>query len=492
MPPKRSLQQLDLKDLTPTSRAPLSKHLRWLAAVAGLLLAAYAMLNPPFAAIQSAPTPALELAADADAAAASVAPDSAPENAAASGPRPAASRAAPPANFIPTAPRAAAYPTAADAEPGRPAADADQPPPQWKTLRVRRGDSLSSLFARNGFAARDAYAIANLPAAARLKKIRPGQVLHLAANARGEIVGARYSMDKLTEIHIRKDAGVFAAEVITRAPEIRRRAARVTIQDSLLQSAKRGNLANKTIYGLIDIFAWQVDFHREIHPGDQLSVIFEEHYLEQEKIDDGPILAAELQLGKRRLRAIRFVDTAGNRNYYAPNGDGIQSAFLRSPLKFGRVTSKFTHKRFHPILKKYRPHRGVDYGARTGTPVRSTGDGVVTMARRNGNYGNTIMIRHGQKYTTLYAHLHGFARGIKRGARVAQGQTIGYVGSTGWSTGPHLHYEFRVNGVHRNPLTVELPKSAPVAARDRPAFLQQAADWVAELERMRRVPVAKN
>ena len=171
---------------------------------------------------------------------------------------------------------------------------------------------------------------------------------------------------------------------------------------------------------------------------------------------------------------MRHIDNRGRAVYYTPDGRGLRSSFLRSPLKFARVTSKFSKRRLHPILKKWRAHKGVDYGAPTGTPVRVTGDGVVIDARARTGYGNTITIRHGAKYTTLYAHLHKFARGMRNGARVKQGDVIGYVGSTGWSTGPHLHYEFRIDGVHRNPLTVQLPRSASIASADKPRFIESA------------------
>ena len=278
------------------------------------------------------------------------------------------------------------------------------------------------------------------------------------------------------------------AETITRTPEIRVRSGKATIWTNLLDAAKGVGMEFETVYALAQLFGWQVDFAREIRGGDQFSVLYEELYLDNRKVGNGDILAAELIISNRRLRAVRHVDARGRSTHYAPNGDGIQRSFLRSPLKFARVTSRFSHKRFHPIFKKWRAHRGVDYGAPRGTPVLSTGDGVVTMARRDHGYGKTIRIRHGGKYTTLYAHLNGFATGMKSGVRVQQGEVIGYVGSSGWATGPHLHYEFRVDGVHRNPLTVKLPKSAPIARQHLREFLAHAGEWVARLEQIGTVP----
>ena len=207
-------------------------------------------------------------------------------------------------------------------------------------------------------------------------------------------------------------------------------------------------------------------------------------FLDGEKIGNGPIIAAELSANRTLLRAVRYVDEENHVEYYAPDGDGVKGSFLRTPLKFGRVTSKFTGKRLHPIKKTWRAHKGVDYGAPRGTPILATGDGVVRHAGNKGSYGKTVIIRHGGKYDTLYAHMSKTAKGIRKGTRVKQGQVIGYVGSTGLATGPHLHYEFRIHGVHKNPLTVELPKSESIAEQYKPEFLRIAKVWTDRLDRL--------
>ena len=361
----------------------------------------------------------------------------------------------------------------------------------WTTATVKRHDTLSRIFKRHGVPVKDAYAVARLEDAAVLGKIRPGDEIHLAADG-GALAALRYRLDALSTLHIaRADDGRLRAEMITRIPEIRLRGEKALIWNNLLDAAKGVGIDFETVYAFAQLFGWQVDFTREIRPGDQFTVIFEELYLDNEKVGNGDILAAELITSKRRLRAVRHIDEQGRATYYAPNGDGIERSFLRSPLKYGRVTSRFSHKRFHPIFKQWRAHRGVDYGAPKGTPVRSTGDGVVTKAGRNHGYGNAITIRHGGKYTTLYAHLSRFAGGIKSGARVLQGEVIGFVGATGWATGAHLHYEFRVNGIHRNPLTVKLPKSDPIGHEYQSEFLARAAEWVARLEQISAIPVAQ-
>ena len=361
----------------------------------------------------------------------------------------------------------------------------------WTTATVKRRDTLSRIFKRHGVAVKDAYAVVRLEDAAVLGKIRPGDKIRLAADG-GALAALRYRLDALSTLHIaRADDGRLRAEMITRIPEIRLRGEKALIWNNLLDAAKDAGIDFETVYAFAQLFGWQVDFTREIRPGDQFTVIFEELYLDNEKVGNGDILAAELITSKRRLRAVRHVDEHGRATYYAPNGDGIERSFLRSPLKYGRVTSRFSHKRFHPIFKQWRAHRGVDYGAPKGTPVRSTGDGVVTKAGRNHGYGNAIVIRHGGKYTTLYAHLSRLAGGIKSGVRVQQGEVIGFVGATGWATGAHLHYEFRVNGIHRNPLTVKLPKSDPIGHEYQSEFLARAAEWVARLEQISAIPVAQ-
>ncbi len=509
-PPKRSLLRLDVKDLgagrsTPT-RAPgpgrralahrflrrrVLGHFGLASVAAGVALAAYALINAPsastsepFDAAQRAvavvpspsPTPRPDPAADATATVlASL--DLRAHHGAPLGDD--STAAAPVRDSSPAESEPAAAESKAAAEP-KAAVDADY---AWVTATVKKRDTLSRIFERHGLRINDAYAVVELDAAAPLRSIRPGQKIQLAMDDRGggALAALRYGLGEFTTLHIAAEDDRFTAEVITRTPEIRLRGAKAVIQTSLLRAAKRAGIEFETIYDLAQLFDWQIDFAREIQRGDQFAVIFEERYVDGEKVGNGDIIAAELIASGRRLRAVRHVDEHGRRAYYAPNGDGIERSFLRSPVKFGRVTSNFTHKRFHPILKKWRAHRGVDYGVAHGTEVRSTGDGVVTLAGNRTGYGKTVTVRHGAKYTTLYAHLRGFATGIKTGARVKQGDVIGYVGSTGWATGAHLHYEFRVGGVHRNPLTVELPSSDPIAERYKPAFLTRADAWVAKL-----------
>ncbi len=210
------------------------------------------------------------------------------------------------------------------------------------------------------------------------------------------------------------------------------------------------------------------------------------------KIDNGKIFAAELSANGRPFRAVYYENSRGKGDYYSPQGNSMRKVFSRNPLPITRITSRFNPNRLHPIFKTRRPHRGVDYGAASGTPVRATGDGKVIFRGRKNGYGNTMIIQHGQRYTTLYAHLKSYARSVKQGTSVRQGKTIAYVGQSGWATGPHLHYEFRVNGVHHNPLTVKLPPAKPVAKAEKQRFLTQVSPYLTQLDSLANPQLAGN
>ena len=365
----------------------------------------------------------------------------------------------------------------------------------WITTTVRRGDSLSEMFKRNGLNTRSAYQIAHLKETKVLLKIHPGQHIKIKKDKQGEFALLQYSPNVFETLHVRATndkENEFVAKITRREPEIRINNAKAVIYQHLLGAAKKSQMSLNIMYNFIAIFGWQVDFTMNLRRGDQFSVIYEELYLDDKKVADGEIIAAELVLSGKILHAIRHKDEHGVSQYYAPDGGGIKGTFLRTPLKFGHVTSNFSNNRFHPIKKVWRAHRGVDYGAPRGTPVFTTGDGRVKLAKRNNGYGKTVIIRHGGKYETLYAHLNGYAEGIRSGVRVKQGDIIGYVGSTGLATGPHLHYEFRIGGVHKNPITVALPKSAPIPKKYKLQFQQTSSIWVAELEYLNRNPLVQN
>jgi murein DD-endopeptidase MepM/ murein hydrolase activator NlpD len=252
------------------------------------------------------------------------------------------------------------------------------------------------------------------------------------------------------------------------------------VSDDQLDSSSRQRLA----WDLADVYAWQVDFTRDIQPGDSFRVVFERRVSQDGEVRVGSVLAGDLTIGGKRLTAFRFGGgAAGKPLYYDADGGSLRRAFLRAPVEFRRISSNFAGRRFHPILGLTRRHEGTDYAAAPGTPVMAAGDGMVLRAGRAGGYGNLIELRHVNGITTRYGHLRGFARGIRPGVRVVQGQTIGYVGSTGLATGPHLHYEFRENGIARDARRVTLGSGAPVAAKDRAAFDQERDRLLLLLER---------
>ena len=257
-----------------------------------------------------------------------------------------------------------------------------------------------------------------------------------------------------------------------------------TINDSLFLSAKRVGLSDKLIMQLISIYGWDIDFALDIREGDSFTLIYLEQQKDGVKVADGPIIAAEFINRGVTLRALRYSHEDGRHDYYSENGDAMRKAFLRTPLELARITSRFNLKRKHPILNTIRAHKGVDYAASIGTPIKATGNGTVTLVGKKGSFGRTIILKHGGKYSTLYAHLHKYARGIRKGKRVTQGQIIGYVGKSGLANGPHLHYEFRVNGEHQNPLTVNLPRVKSIGVEALPKFLQTIKPMIAKLDKL--------
>jgi murein DD-endopeptidase MepM/ murein hydrolase activator NlpD len=243
---------------------------------------------------------------------------------------------------------------------------------------------------------------------------------------------------------------------------------------------------------LANIFGWDIDFALDIRKGDRFTVLYEEMYVDGEDIGNGTILAAEFVNQGKRYHAVRYTDAGGKTDYYSLDGKSMRKAFLRTPVEFSRISSGFSLGRKHPILNKIRAHKGVDYAAATGTPIKVTGDGKIIFRGKKGGYGNTIIVQHGSKYSTLYAHMSKYRSGLTTGSRVKQGQIIGYIGSSGLATGPHLHYEFRVNDVHRDPLRVKLPGAEPLASKYREDFNKKAEALLAQLDLVRDVQLASN
>ena len=352
----------------------------------------------------------------------------------------------------------------------------------WSTLKVKSGDSLSFIFQRAGLSDRELMNfLAATPESRILKKILPGQKLEFLIDE-GKLQRLKYHRNQLSFVEYQKSDGAFVVSETNLTPEIRQVYREATIKESLFLAAQKAELPAGTTMELAGIFGWDVDFALDIRTDDSFKVLYEEKYLHGKKIGEGKILAAEFTNQGNTFKAVYYEDSAGDGQYYAPNGDAMRKAFLRTPIDFARISSHFNLRRKHPILNTIRAHKGTDYAAPTGTPIKAAGDGKVTWAATKGGYGKTVIIQHGQSYKTLYAHMSKYGRGIRNGKRVKQGQIIGYVGTTGRSTGPHLHYEFYKNGAVRNPVTVKLPKAESIASSEMARFKATSQIHLASLE----------
>jgi murein DD-endopeptidase MepM/ murein hydrolase activator NlpD len=355
-------------------------------------------------------------------------------------------------------------------------------PLQWREYKVKRGDSMALIFRRAGETAKTLHTIMNSgPAAKQLAHIKVGQTISFGYSAEQKFRQLKFNPSKTEQLVVALKDGVWATQLVSEDVETRVEHATATINDSLFLSGSKAGLSDNTIMQLAGIFGWDIDFALDIRKGDQFSVIYETKYLDGEKIGNGEIIAAEFINQGKTYQAVRYTDAEDDTHYYSPEGRSMRKAFLRTPVKFSRISSRFTKKRWHPVLKKWRSHRGVDYAAPRGTPIKATSNGKIAFKGSKGGYGKAIFIKHGKKYTTVYGHMNGFAKGMRKGKKVKQGQIIGYVGSTGLATGPHLHYELRVNGVHRNPLTIKLPKAESIAKQYLNDFKQQAQPLLARL-----------
>ncbi|MCG8428220.1 MAG: peptidoglycan DD-metalloendopeptidase family protein [Chromatiales bacterium] len=362
----------------------------------------------------------------------------------------------------------------------------------WVEEKVRSGDSLARIFSRLNLSSTLLHNIVNSSKEAKeLANIKPGQIFKIRLDSDGSLRELIHQRSKINSLQITAAGDSYKAKTINRNLETRTAEISGVITNSLFQSAQEAGLSDDLIMDLAYIFGWDIDFALEIRNGDRFSVVYEEQYLDGEKYRNGAILAAEFINRGNPHRAIRYEDEEGYANYFSPDGKSMRKAFLRAPVDFRRISSRFTTARWHPVLGKKRPHRGVDYAAKTGTPIKASGDGKIIHLGRKGGYGKTIIIKHANRYTTLYAHMNGYKRGLKKGSRVKQGQVIGYVGSTGMSTGPHLHYEFRVNGVHRNPLTVKLPAALPIEKKYRNDFMKKSKPLLARLDSISSTMVAE-
>jgi len=357
---------------------------------------------------------------------------------------------------------------------------------------VRPGDTLERLFRYNKLSMNDLAAIVQLPVASKhLVMVRPGDTFEIHHDD-GRLMSLYRELSLTKALQISRNDDAFIAELIDRPIDVRRKHAYGRIDSSLFESAAAAGLPDKLIMNLAGIFAWDVDFVLDIRSGDDYHILYEEIWQDGELVTTGDIIAAEFNNDGRTYHAIRYVDPEGSADYFTPEGRSVRKAFVRAPVDFTRISSRFNPRRKHPILNTIRAHKGVDYAAPRGTPIKAAGDGKVIFRGRKGGYGNTIILQHGGNITTLYAHMSSFAKNAGKGRRVRQGQTIGFVGSTGLATAAHLHYEYRLNGVHRNPRTVALPQADPIRDEYRNEFLASAQPILDELNRYKRTQIASS
>jgi murein DD-endopeptidase MepM/ murein hydrolase activator NlpD len=390
----------------------------------------------------------------------------------------AAATTVPSAPILETArePLSLALPEAPAAAP--PASEVAAAPPDTTTefsgavvdLLVERGDTLDVLFRRNGLSLADLAAMADLPEAGEhLRRLIPGDEIRVS-HADGRVLSLSRELNEIDVLSITRNDLGFAATTERRDIDLRTVGAHGVIQTSLFEAGTSAGMADAVTMDMAYIFQWDVDFIQDVRVGDSFTVVYEERWRDGVKLGDGDIIAAEFVNQGKLYRAARYLDAGGRSDYYTPEGRSVRKAFIRAPVEFTRISSNFNPRRRHPVLNTIRAHRGVDYAAPTGTPVIAAGDGKVTFRGVEGGYGNAVILQHGSNITTLYGHLSRFGR-QRVGARVKQGDVIGYVGQSGLATGPHLHYEYRVGGTHKNPRTVELPAADPVPAEYRDDFI---------------------
>ncbi|QIZ77617.1 peptidoglycan DD-metalloendopeptidase family protein [Ferrimonas lipolytica] len=352
---------------------------------------------------------------------------------------------------------------------------APQAPIQWRDFTVKNGDSMALLFNRAGLSAKTLHQITQLPQASKqLTRIKPGQTISIAFEGE-QLAQLRYQLAANSTLLVTASDQGFTEQLEQLEVEQREQYAAAEIKSNFWNAAVEAGLTPNTIMQLAGLFGWDIDFALDIRQGDSFSVLWENNYIDGQYVNEGKILVAEFVNQGETFRAIRHSDG----NYYSDNGSAMKKAFLRAPVQFNYVSSNFNPRRLHPVTGRVRAHNGTDYVAPRGTPIMAAGDGVVTHSTYNNLNGNYVFIKHSNTYVTKYLHLS--KRLVKKGQRVKQGQSIGKLGSTGRVTGAHLHYEFLVNGVHRNPRTVKLPQSKSLSGKEKQTFLANASNLLEQL-----------
>ena len=364
--------------------------------------------------------------------------------------------------------------------------------PLWQADEVRKDDTLGTLLERLNIRNTDAidFLRQSPDASALASKLRPGRAILAKTTAEGKLLELQYQYDWNAALQVKLDGESYAAEEIQFAQEKRSELKSAEIRTSLFAATDDAGIPDAVAMQLVQIFSSDIDFHLDLRAGDRFTVVYEAGYSNGEMTSPGQVLAAEFVNQGKTYSAYLYRDGDGRSDYFTADGKALHKAFLRSPLEFSRISSGFTLARFHPVLKRWRAHKGVDYAAPIGTRIKATADGTVAFAGQQGGYGNVIMLQHAGGITTVYGHLSRFAAGLRRGQRVSQGDVIGHVGMSGLASGPHLHYEFRVHGEHRDPLKVALPNTATISNVNQAAFKQQTQGLAAQLALLRNTRTA--
>ncbi|MCL7946152.1 peptidoglycan DD-metalloendopeptidase family protein [Marinobacter sp. ATCH36] len=364
-------------------------------------------------------------------------------------------------------------------------AETSEPELQWHEYKIKSGDTLSSLFGKAGF--NDGIMLSVIHGdgeADKLQRLYAGETISFATDDAGDLAAVSLQRNLLETLRVEKTEDGFKGETVVREPDVKPAFASGIIDGSLYVAARDAGMSDRLAMEMAGIFGWNIDFVYDVRKGDRFEVVYEELYLDGEKFDTGNIISARFVNQGKDVIALQYTDSNGDTDYYSPDGSSMRKAFLRTPIN-ARVSSSFNLQRRHPVLDVVRPHEGTDYAAPPGTPIKAAGHGRVQFAGWKGGYGRTVILKHGDNITTLYAHMSRLGKGIKNGTRVKQGDTIGHVGSSGMVTGPHLHYEFRVNGSPRNSRTVKLPDAKPVPQSEMARFKKHANQQVARFELFR-------
>jgi murein DD-endopeptidase MepM/ murein hydrolase activator NlpD len=362
----------------------------------------------------------------------------------------------------------------------------------WRNERVQRGDTVAELLRRlsvednaaSNFLLKD-------KTAASLRQLSVGREIQSEIAADGSLLALRYLNNNGEQVVIEKNGSSFKTSSLPAQLEKRVFMRTGEITSTLFAATDAAGVSDPVANQMADVFGGDIDFNRDLRKGDKFTVVYEVNYSNGEAVRSGRILAAEFINQNHAYRTVYFQTSNTTGDYYTPEGKSMHKAFLRSPIEFSRVSSGFSTSRFHPILNKWRSHKGVDYAAPTGTKVKATSDGIVALVGKQGGYGNVVIVNHAGRYSTVYGHLSRFAAGIHRGQRVGQGEVIGYVGMTGLASGPHLHYEFRIGGTQRDPLRVALPDGTPISEAQKAAFLDGTQELNDRLAMLRNAKLAK-